>query len=423
MIEPSVAQITIVNDEAAPPAGVFEFAVDSLRVAEAAGSLQITVNRNSGSDGAATVTLRSVDISANAASDYQALDQELAFAAGETSAEATLTLLDDGSYEGDETLAIELSNAVGAVLGNASRSIVTIVDDEAPPDAGVVQLSGDQYLADESTGLLTLTVLRSGGSRGTISVDLASRDGSAAAGSDYESLTTTLTLVDGQTTATAELLLYDDATFEGSEYLSVGLANVSGGGILGQVVSSNIVIADNDPAPSSGVVRLSGASYSVSESGGTVTVTVMRTDGNYGDISVDYSTSNGTASDGQDYSGASGTLNLTDQQDSETIEISIIDDSTDESDETFSVTLSNPGNTTIGSIAEAIVTIQDNDNAPTTTPPSAAPSGGGGGAATWLLLILGGVAWRRKRGLGIQSFGRWCISRVNMRRIIANQIN
>ncbi len=208
-------------------------------------------------------------------------------------------------------------------------------------------------------------------------------------------------LVDGQTTVTAELLLYDDAAFEGTEYLIVSLSNVLGGGTLGQIVSSNVVIADNDPAPGSGVVRFSGASYSVSESGGTVMVTVMRTDGNYGDISVDYSTSSGTASVGQDYSGASGTLNLTDQQDSATIDISIIDDNVDESDETFSITLSNPGNTTIGSIAEAIVTIQDNDNAPTTTPPSAAPSGGGGGAATWLLLILGGVAWRRKRELGV----------------------
>ena len=401
LIEPSAAQITIVNDEAAPAAGVFEFAVGTSRVAEAAGTLQITVNRNSGSDGAASVTLRSVDISANAASDYQALDQELIFAAGEVSAEATLTLLDDSSYEGDETLALELLNAVGGALGNVSRLTVTIVDEEPPPAAGVLQLSGDQYLADEATALLTLTVLRSGGSAGTISVDLASSAGSATAGIDYESLTTTLTLVDGQTTATAELLLYDDAIFEGSEYLSVGLANVSGGGVLGQVVSANVLIADNDAAPSSGVVRLSGANYSVSESGGTVTVTVMRTDGNYGDISVDYSTSNGTASDGQDYSGASGTLNLTDQQESATIAIAIIDDSTDESDETFSVTLSNPGNTTIGSIAEANVTIQDNDNAPTTTPPSAAPSGGGGGAATWLLLILGGVAWRRKRELGV----------------------
>jgi hypothetical protein len=406
LIEPSVANIYIVNDEAAPLAGVFEFAVGTSRVAEAAGTLQITVNRNSGSDGTASVTLRSVDISANAASDYQALDQELIFAAGQISAEATLTLLDDSSYEGDETLALELLNAVGAALGNVSRSTATIVDDEPPPAAGVLQLSGDQYLADESSGLLILTVLRSGGSTGTISVDLVSDAGSAAAGLDYEPLSTTLTLVDGQITATAELLLYDDATFEGTEYLTVGLANVSGGGVLGQIMSSDVVIADNDPAPNSGVVRLSGAAYSVSETGGTVTITVMRTNGSFGDVSVDYSTSNGTAIAGQDYSSASGTLSLTDQQDSATIDISIIDDSTDEFDETFSVTLSNPGNTSVGAVGEAIITIQDNDSTPTTTPPPKTPGGGGGGAVTWLLLLLGGIAWRRKIEQGVYSIFR-----------------
>jgi hypothetical protein len=126
----------------------------------------------------------------------------------------------------------------------------------------------------------------------------------------------------------------------------------------------------------------------------------MRTDGNFGAVSVDYSTENDTAMAGQDYSGTSGTLNLADQQDSATIEISIIDDSSDESDETFSVTLSNPGNTSIGAVGEATVTIQDDDNAPTTTtPPSASGGGGGGGAVTWLLLLLGGAAWRRNRAV------------------------
>ena len=81
------------------------------------------------------------------------------------------------------------------------------------------------------------------------------------------------------------------------------------------------------------------------------------------------------------------------------IEVSIIDDSSDESDESFSVTLSNPGNTSIGSVGEAIVTIQDNDNAPTSTPPPQSSGGGGGGAVTWLLLLLGGVAWRRSRAV------------------------
>jgi len=398
--EPSVAQVTIVNDDAIPATGAFELAVDAVRVPETAGSLQVTVNRNNGSDGAASVTLRSVEVSATAASDFQALNEVLTFDAGQTSTAATLTLLDDGIYEGDEIIQLELVNAVGATIGNRSQSLVTIVDDEVPPSPGVLQFSGNEYRANEDAGLVILTVLRSGGSAGSVSVDLDTVAGSASAGSDFEPLSTTLTLVDGQTTATAEILVYDDTVYEGTESFAVGLANASGGATIGTVASADIIISDNDPVPSSGVVRFSGATYAVSEAGQAVTITVMRTDGNFGAVSVDYSTANDTAMAGQDYSGTSGTLNLADQQDSATIEISIIDDSSDESDETFSVTLSNPGNTSIGAVGEATVTIQDDDNAPTTTtPPSASGGGGGGGAVTWLLLLLGGVAWRRNRAV------------------------
>jgi MYXO-CTERM domain-containing protein len=114
-------------------------------------------------------------------------------------------------------------------------------------------------------------------------------------------------------------------------------------------------------------------------------------------------------------------VNLTDLQDSATIEITRIDDTADESDEIFSITLSNPGNTSIGTIAEAVITIQDNDNAPTITPPSNTSGGGGGGVSVWLLLVLGGFALRRERKLGIEQIARWCSFRVNMPRIIQNQ--
>ncbi|MEX2516360.1 MAG: Calx-beta domain-containing protein [Gammaproteobacteria bacterium] len=399
LIEPTVAQITIVNDDIAPVAGTFEFAADAMRVAETAGSSQVTVNRNNGSDGPATVTLQSVDNSATAESDFEALEQELMFAAGQTSTVATLTMLDDSNYEGDELLLLELINAVGATLGNNSRLMVTIVDDELPPAAGVLGLSGAQYRVDEGSGSLTLVVLRSGGSVGSVSVDLVSSAGSASAGSDFESVSTTLTFFDGQTVATAELLFYDDTAYEGVEYLTVGLTNALGGAGIGPVASADIVITDNDPVPSSGVVRLSGANYSVPEAGGSITVTVMRTDGNYGNISVDYETSNGTAISGQDFAGATGTLNLSDQQNSGTIEVSIIDDTADESNETFSITLSNPNNTSIGTIPMAEITIQDNDNTPTSTPSTSTSSGGG--ALMWLLLVLAGFASRRQKKLGI----------------------
>ena len=61
-----------------------------------------------------------------------------------------------------------------------------------------------------------------------------------------------------------------------------------------------------------GTIALTSATYSVGEAGPTVTITATRTGGSDGAVSVDYATSDGTATAGSDYTAASGTLNWSD---------------------------------------------------------------------------------------------------------------
>ena len=58
-------------------------------------------------------------------------------------------------------------------------------------------------------------------------------------------------------------------------------------------------------------------------------------------VTVDYATSDGTADASDDYTAKSGTLTFDAGETSKTVSVSITDDETDESDETFTVTLSN----------------------------------------------------------------------------------
>ena len=73
-------------------------------------------------------------------------------------------------------------------------------------------------------------------------------------------------------------------------------------------------------------------------------VTVVRTGGTTGSLSVDYSTTDGTAIAGQDYTSTSGTLTFNGGETSKTIQIPITDDATTETDETFTVSLRNDAN-------------------------------------------------------------------------------
>ncbi len=101
----------------------------------------------------------------------------------------------------------------------------------------------------------------------------------------------------------------------------------------------------------------------VGEADGKVSLTVVRSGLLTETVKVDYRTSDETARQRTDYTGISGTLTFSPQEQSKTIVIPINDDSYVEGDESFTVILSNPTGGLVGDIGTAVVTIQDDDTA------------------------------------------------------------
>jgi hypothetical protein len=140
--------------------------------------------------------------------------------------------------------------------------------------------------------------------------------------------------------------------------------NGSGGA---KTATSNISIQ----VLSGGRFNFNAANYGVNESGGTVTITVLRSSGFFGTATVNFSTSNGTATAGAtcgpdvDYIPASGTLTWDNQDNSaRQFTITICDDGTNEEEETINLTLSDAGGTgSLGTQTTATLTI-GNDDAP-----------------------------------------------------------
>jgi MYXO-CTERM domain-containing protein len=167
-----------------------------------------------------------------------------------------------------------------------------------------------------------------------------------------------------------------------------GLPRVAGGRIDIGAVEIN-----------AGTIQLTVSAVSVAEGVGTVTITATRTGGADGAVSVAYTTANGTATAPADYTTAAGTLNWADQDSaSKSFQVTIINDTLDEPDETFNVILSAPtGGATLGAITTETVTIQD-DDAPAAAP---IPTLGemGEGLLAGLLGLGGLLALRRRRKL------------------------
>lgn len=122
------------------------------------------------------------------------------------------------------------------------------------------------------------------------------------------------------------------------------------------------------PVPPANVVQFSAANYSVQEDCTTVTITVNRVGDTSGGASVDYLTSDVTATERKDYITALGTLIFAPGETSKSFVVLINEDSFIEGNETFNVNLSNPLGATFGAPVIATVTIIDDPGEPATNP-------------------------------------------------------
>jgi hypothetical protein len=227
--------------------------------------------------------------------------------------------------------------------------------------AGNLSVSQPTYTVSESGGTLSVFVSRTGGSSGAVGVSYATANGTATAGSDYTSASSTLSWADGNTdTKMVTLTITPDSSVEGNETFTFTISSATGGATIVNSAAT-ITIQDDDTA---GELTLSAEEYAVSENGTTVTITVSRVGGSSGAVGVSYATSNETAITSDDYTAASGTLSWTaGDADDKTFTVTISDDSDFEATEAFTVTLSSAtGGASLGDITEAIVIITDNDS-------------------------------------------------------------
>ncbi|MFA5854877.1 MAG: S-layer homology domain-containing protein [Candidatus Gracilibacteria bacterium] len=198
--------------------------------------------------------------------------------------------------------------------------------------------------------------------------------GGAILGTDYTiSSADSLVIPAGSMSSFVIVTVLDDTVDESNETLVLGMG-VPVNATVGAITSYTATILDNDEPPVIVTLPLIAVSdVSVSEGVGTATLTLTMTGVSASDVTVDFATSDSTAIAGSDYTVLSGTVTwAAGETGAKTLSVAILEDTTDESDETFSVNLSNPIASTVSDDI-GILTITDNDE------PVVVSSGGGGG--------------------------------------------
>jgi Calx-beta domain len=374
-----------IQDNDSPQATV-QLSDATYSVNEGDGNLAVTVTLSHAMDGDVTVALSTDDtgsFTATGGSDFTAqTNTPITFVGktndpnhvGETSKTVQIPIADDQEVEGDETFGLVLSNPTGATLDTPSTATATIHDNDL---AGDFEFTALRYDAAESSVQATITVRRVGGSTGPASVDYSTSDGTAIAPGDYTPVSGTLQFADGETQKTFVVPITWDGRAEGDETVNLELDNPSANSDLATNSASVLHIADDG---ASGPVQFTASSYSVNEADDSVTITVTRSGGSVGGpVSVDYATSDGSATAGSDYTATSGTLTFAAGETNKSFTVPILNDTVHEDGESFTVALANPaGGTSLGGQSSATVAIADDDAAtggPQSTPANPNPAG------------------------------------------------
>jgi hypothetical protein len=248
---------------------------------------------------------------------------------------------------------------------------------------GLIQFSAPTYTVGEGGTNASIVVKRTDGSVGAVSAQFDTSNGTATAGSDYTAVNSFIVnFADGDTAdKTVTIPITDDNIYEGDETVNLALTNATGGAQIGPQGTAVLTITDNESVPT-----ISINNVSVGEGGGTAVFTVTQSGLSVFETTFNYATNDGTAVAPGDYATASGSGSIPAGSTTTTISVPINEDNIYENDQTFTVTLSNPANATLGA-NPGTGTIQDNDTPPTLAISDVTLSEGNTGTTSFIFTV------------------------------------
>jgi len=346
----------------APP--VFNIDSPNATETDANAPLVFTVSKVGLTELAAEVDYAAIAGSATTPADYLAganpLSATLIFAAGVAQQTISLTLVGDDTFEVEQSFSVGLSNPLNASLG-VQPGVATITDDDSPPPAFTVD---DPMVAETDAGgpLLTFTVSRSDATLAA-SIDVATANGTAIAGSDYTAIPTmTLNFGIGVASLPVNVAVLGDNVFEGNETLLLNLSNNSAGTSIADAQGVG-TITDDETIPTltlADVVPTDEGNAGDTPFGFVATLSHASTQA----VSFTASTGGGSATSGSDYTALSAApFAIPALSTLVTVTVQVTGETAFESDETFDVTLAGVTNAVAGDFA-ASATIRNDDPPP-----------------------------------------------------------
>ena len=193
-------------------------------------SAVFTVTLSTATSQTVTVNYATANGTATEGSDYTAASGTLTFAPGVTSQTLTVAVLGDTRNEANETFFVNLSTPSNATIADGQGQGTILNDDAALPGLSINNVTVTEGNTGTTSAVFTVTL--SAASSQTVTVNYATADSKATAGSDYTATAGTLTFAPGVTSQTITVSVLGDTVKEPTETFYVNLSNATNATIV-----------------------------------------------------------------------------------------------------------------------------------------------------------------------------------------------
>jgi hypothetical protein len=289
--------------------------------------------------------------------DFVVQSTEVTFAAGEQTKVFAVSIVKDTiDDEPSETFELQLTNpSDNARLGDIKRHTVTISNLKLPR-ARFNELATTTSEGTPTQLVVNLDTPAQGASSVVIGIS-----GTASPNKDFTFTDNTqIAIADGASMGSVAIGELDDLLDEDEENVVFTIVGASPNIVLESGRTQTHAITDNDNPPTVGFAQVASAA---AEDGGNAVIVVQLSAPSGKTINVDFTRGAGGDAEAGDVTVVAGTLTFAPEETLKQIIVGVVDDTTDEDNETAVITLSNPVNATLAGATHTL-TVTDNDDPP-----------------------------------------------------------
>lgn len=224
MVADNEATITIQDDDPVP-APTVNAVSQVIKESNAIYNARLTIELTHPAQFRTSVSYSTVSRTAQAGLDYNMRSGTVAFAAGQTRKQITITILGDAEWEPDEHFLLTLSNGNGVRLGE--NAVITMADDDPKPEVVVTAVSA-QVRESWTARNIELRFELSATPIERVTVNYQTVDGDATDGEDYNGRSGTIVFGVGQTVKQVPLTVLSDGRVESTESFRVQMSDPVG---------------------------------------------------------------------------------------------------------------------------------------------------------------------------------------------------